>query len=538
MTIDTQRICLSAGLLLALVSSAVFADADVTPEQAVEYGRKMYMEGILPSGEPLTAVVSGDVEITGEFVVCGECHRKSGLGASEGESIAPPVVGSLLYQPLQLPVSRPPEPPVQRPAYDRETLAISIRDGISSTGEEFSMLMPRYPLSDTDMGYLIAFMESLSVGPDPGVTETDIHFATVITDDVAPDARKALLDAMNTFIEQKNTETRHESKRASSGPWHKDWRFKPYRKWVLHTWELEGPPSGWRAQLEELYAAQPVFAVLNGVSNRSWEPVHVFCEDVRLPCIFPTTDLPVVGQEDFYNVYLSRGIFTEADAVASHVADVAGSGGRVVQVYKSGDERSEAAANALSARLGDDVTTVEFGELDAPINDSNTLVAWLDASDALSAWRALQGQGLERLYLSGAILDGDEGSLDDSLREYARIAYSTELPDNTARLLARSTGWFRVKRIYSSEHQDLQANAYFTLKMTGGALNAIRLYFNRDFFLESIEHMIDNATYTSVYPRMSLAPEQRFVSKGSLIARFDEANPGKLVAVTDWVVPD
>ena len=168
-----QRICLPAGLLLTVMSSAVFADGDVTPEEAVDYGRKMYMDGILPSGEPLTAIVSGDVEISGEFVVCGECHRKSGLGASEGESIAPPVVGSLLYQPLQLPVSRPPEPPVQRPAYDRETLAISIRDGISSTGEEFSMLMPRYPLSDSDMGYLIAYMESLSVGPDPGVTETE-----------------------------------------------------------------------------------------------------------------------------------------------------------------------------------------------------------------------------------------------------------------------------------------------------------------------------------------------------------------------------
>jgi hypothetical protein len=142
------------------------------------------------------------------------------------------------------------------------------------------------------------------------------------------------------------------------------------------------------------------------------------------------------------------------------------------------------------------------------------------------------------LYLSGAILDGGEDLLDESVREVARIAYSTELPGNTARLLARSTGWFRVKRIYSSEYEEIQANAYFTMKMTGAALGAIRLYFNRDFFIESIEHMIDNATYTSVYPRMSLAPEQRFASKGSLIARFDEDTAGKLVAVTDWVVPD
>jgi len=533
-----KRILLSAGLLLVLVSSAAFADGDVTPEQAVEYGRKMYMEGVLPSGEPLTAVVSGDVEITGEFVVCGECHRKSGLGASEGESIAPPVVGSLLYEPLQLPVSRPPEPPIQRPAYDRETLAISIRDGISSTGEEFSMLMPRYPLSDADMGYLIAFMESLSVGPDPGVTETDIHFATVITDDVAPEARKALLDVMNTFIEQKNTETRHESKRASSGPWHKDWVFKNYRKWVLHTWELSGSPSEWRAQLEDLYAEEPVFAVLGGVSNSSWRPVHEFCEDEHLPCLFPTTDLPVAETEDFYNIYLSKGITTEAEAIASHLRETAGASGRIVQVYRPGNAHSETAAVAFAALFGGDIATVELGEFDTAASDSTTVVAWLDASDSNALWKTLREQGLESLYLSGAMLNGGEQRLDEALQEYARIAYSTELPGNKARLLARSTGWFRVKRIYAPEYQDIQANAYFTLKMAGGALTAIRIWFNRDFFVESIEHMIDNATYTSVYPRMSLAPEQRFASKGSLIARFDTDNPGKLVAVTEWVIPD
>ena len=57
----------------------------------------------------------------------------------------------------------------------------------------------------------------------------------------------------------------------------------------------------------------------------------------------------------------------------------------------------------------------------------------------------------------------------------------------------------------------------------------------RKILLEGIEHMVDNANYTSVYPRMSLAPEQRFVSKGCYIARLSE--DGSLVAVTDWLIP-
>jgi hypothetical protein len=534
-------ICRVTGLgtlaLLALCASAA-AENSVATEEALEFGRRIYEEGILSSGEPLTAIVANDVEITGEFVVCAECHRRSGLGASEGESIAPPVVGSLLYMDLQLPVSRPPEPPVQRPAYDYESLAVSIRDGVSSTGEEFSMLMPRYPLNDAEMGYLIAYLDSLGIGPDPGVSETEIHFATIITDDVEPAARKALLDVMQIFIAQKNTETRYETKRASSGPWHKDWVFKPYRKWVMHTWELSGPPSGWEEQLETQYAEQPVFAVLNGLTNGSWEPVHEFCESAELPCLFPTTNLPVVDREDFYTVYLSKGITMEAEAMAQHLADDDVAPGSVIQIYKAGDARSETAAAALGAALGEAMSSVELNDFEPEMTGSPVLVAWLGIDDANTLADAVRKSGAGRVYFSGSLLDRAEFSLDAELKEKAWLAYSTERPDKTARLLLRSTGWFRVKRIYAGDYEEIQANAYFTLKMTGGALNAIRIFFNREFFIESIEHMIDNATYTSVYPRMSLAPEQRFVSKGGAIARFDKNDPEKLVGVADWLVPE
>jgi len=73
------------------------------------------------------------------------------------------------------------------------------------------------------------------------------------------------------------------------------------------------------------------------------------------------------------------------------------------------------------------------------------------------------------------------------------------------------------------------------LKMAGEGVGHIRGFFSREYFLERIEHMVDNAFYTSVYPRISLAPNQRFVSKGCYIARLSE--DGSLVAVTDWLIP-
>ncbi|MCU7947347.1 MAG: hypothetical protein KZQ72_12030 [Candidatus Thiodiazotropha sp. (ex Cardiolucina cf. quadrata)] len=109
------------------------------------------------------------------------------------------------------------------------------------------------------------------------------------------------------------------------------------------------------------------------------------------------------------------------------------------------------------------------------------------------------------------------------------------MPQRLKRLLMRSTGWFKSKRIYNSDALEIQANAFFSLKVAGDALKSIRGYFYRDYFIEKVEHMIDDIPYTSIYPRVSLAPDQRFISRGFYVAGID--NNGKLVNFTDWKAP-
>ena len=534
---------LCIGLTAGMIPSTAVAD-----QESIQLGHRIYTDGVLPSGEPMTGVVNGDVEIAGDFVVCGRCHRRSGLGSIEGTSIVPIVVGEMLYDDLALPTSRPPAPPVQRPAYTRETLARSIRDGISSTGEEFSVLMPRYELSDEAMDNLLDYLESLSLKPDPGVTESDIHFVTILDDSVSESQRKALLDVLTVFFKQKNTETRYETKRKESGPWHKDWNFKPYRKWVLHVWDLSGPQSGWAGQLQAHYDEQPVFAVLNGMVGGDWQPIHDYCEQQGLPCLFPTTNLPVIDESDFYSVYFSKGISLEADVLVEHLRDQDAAGPQVLQVYRRGDSLGETAARQMDKRLGESVTSFALPEqvrmfreaLEAAHDsESTSVVAWLSEKDL----QDVSGVGSPKasqppFYVSSSFIDTPEqlpASLD---RANTFVTYTSALPADRGRLVMRSTGWLRAKRIYSQEEQTIQANAYFALKIAGGSLTFIHTFFSREYFLESIEHMIDNAIYTSIYSHMSLAPEQRFVSKGGEIVGFDSASPDKLVPVTDWLVPD
>jgi hypothetical protein len=111
------------------------------------------------------------------------------------------------------------------------------------------------------------------------------------------------------------------------------------------------------------------------------------------------------------------------------------------------------------------------------------------------------------------------------------------MPGQLTRRLARSTGWLRAKRIYAKDEKKVQANAYFSLKMAGEGLKHIRGFFNREYFIERIEHMVDNANYTSVYPHISLAPDQRFVSKGYYIAQLGSGDKARLLAVSGWLIP-
>lgn len=546
-----------AGLLVLIAGGANDAPASAPADgdagdsaRRLELGQRMYMQGTLPSGEIMTATVGGDIAVTGEQAICGACHRRSGLGSSEGQEVVPAVTGDLLYEPLRLPTSKPPAAPLLRPAYTDETLKRAIRDGIDANGTGLSPFMPRYPLTDEQLDILIEYLKTLSASRAPGVTENEMHFATIVTDSVPPETREALLDVMRLFFEQKNTETRYESKRAEHPPWHKEWIFGPYRKWVLHVWDLEGPGETWAGQLEARYREQPVFAVLSGVAQGSWKPVHDFCEREQIPCLFPTTDLPVIDAEAFYSVYLSKGVALEAESIVQHLADEDSLGKAVVQVWREGDPTGEAAAaslqDALTAR-GGQAKNIPLG-VDAPPDDAfwrsvlneatgAVTVLWLGASDIHPVWAHLgDGGGPARIFLSTTAYGSEPERVPAAARDRVFFVHAYELPSRLPRLLARSTGWLRAKRIYAPAERRVQANAFFALKIAGAVVAYIRGFFNREYFLESVEHMVDNASYTSVYPRVSLAPEQRFVSKGAYIARPSDGD-GSLVEVTDWLIP-
>ena len=341
-------LCL-ATLLSTVVSTAAGNDSPVSglsQEETLRLGERIYRDGILPSGEPTTATVPGGISVEGSMFSCVSCHLRSGLGSLEGEILTPPTNGNVLYKPWDsmqeiakqwsggmgaskkrymhyLTRGRGGDFP-KRPAYTDETLADAIRGGANPDGREFNGVMPRYTFGERDMAILIAYLKSLSKYSSPGVTETTIRFATVITEEVSRKERDEMLLPLERYLRIYNNRKPNKSViRERAGVEGEAPRIvaDPALPQVsLARWELKGSPETWREQLEEYYRKEPVFALLGGITTKEWRPVHEFSEDHAIPCLFPITDLPVVPSNGWYTLYFSKGFYQEGETAARHLA--------------------------------------------------------------------------------------------------------------------------------------------------------------------------------------------------------------------------
>jgi hypothetical protein len=521
-----------AALTLLLAGSAQAATGD---------GERIYREGILPSGEPLRGLREAGVAIEGHTAACMNCHRRSGMGVNEGRIVIPPVAGKYLLRPGERPL---PEAAIQTAGttvtrherYDDGKLARAIRDGINADGKPLSYLMPRFALSDVDSAVLVEYLKSLSSEDAPGVTQGELNFATIVTPDADPAERNGMIDVLTHFFANKNAfERGHDPPLVSARRIH----YRVVRKWRLHVWELTGAPDTWDQQLHVRLQAEPVFAVISGVGGRDWTPVHRFCEHDRVPCLFPNVELPVVSESDFYPVYFSRGVLLEADLIRRELERVAHAPGRrLVQVYRRGDI-GEAAAHALRGGSDDWVdlpleATRRSGDLrnalDA-VRADDTVVLWLRGDDL----RELPPQPPKgAVFASGVMAGLEDAPLPASWRAATRFAYPVDLPNRRAVRLAYELTWFKTQHIPVVAER-VQVDTFVACQVLSEAVGHSFGDLVPDYLIEQIENMISLKLIDGFYPRLGLAPGQRFASKGGYLVRLTA--PGTVVADTDWSVP-
>jgi len=485
----------------------------------IQQGKRIYREGILSSGEFVTGVAEADIVLNGSQVACANCHRRSGMGTNEGQTVIVPVTHEFLFQPKILgrkgQAVYTTEGLGTRPAYNTQTLIRAIRQGVDPAGHSFDRLMPHFNLPDNDAEALVAYLNTLRSSGSPGVDKTHIHFATILTENVDDNRKKAMLDVLQTFFKEKNAGTRLETRRSKYAPWHRDWKYQSYRKWALHVWELKGEAETWPEQLEDYYRQQPVFAILNGLVDGGWKPIHQFCEKNELPCLFPNTDEPVISDSDYYTFYFSQGMTLEADVLTKFLNSEknASSPRKLIQVYRKGG-KGEIAAKRMQLNLSTNKHVAVFNK---PIlsevhpdkkfwqsffkkHAKSEIILWLNTEDLASISELQAKDKLPlRLFVSSTLVPEWSTVFSAIRNTNVNAMHPYQLPSAMTAHQIRVNTWLRGRKIASKE-VEIQSNAFFTVRAVGRAVMHLRDKFSRDYFIELIEHVTEKMFVSSVYP--------------------------------------
>lgn len=532
--------------VLLLCAARLSESANIDPVTA---GEAIYQHGVLPSGQPLTAHRENGVELSGADAACINCHRRSGLGTVEGRNTIPPITGRYLFHPRAATLEDLDLPYVDGLRADREpytdtTLARAIREGVATDGHPLSYLMPQFALDDAAMSDLIAYLKQMTVTQVPGVTDTVLHFATIITPDADAVQRQGMLSVLDGYFKDKNAFTRAQSPRLHTS---RKIMFRVNRTWQLHVWELTGAPDTWEAQLHQHLINEPVFAVISGIGGKTWAPVHRFCQHEAVPCLFPNVELPINAEQDFYSLYFSKGVLLEAQLIAQQlkVRSRTSVVRRLVQIVRAGDV-GEPAAQALMNVLSDEtvkVITRTLGtkaakrELSAAFKDidsNDVVVLWLRPADVAALAEVPPKAGM--VFMSGEMGGLESAPLPATWRATTRIAYPFDLPEQRRVRLDYPLGWFTLRHIPIVDER-IQADTYLAVGLLAETLSHMVDTFERDYLIERMEGMLEHRIITGYYPRLALASGQRFASKGGYLVQFKNPSGSKLTAVSDWLVP-
>lgn len=538
-----RNVVLAAAALLC--AATAWAEAVNDPAAA---GKALYREGVGSDGSPVTAVVQGDVEASGTNLACVNCHKYSGLGASEGGLRAVPVTGPALFEPElpnQVNLTRP------RTVYSDETATRAIVDGIGADGRVLDPLMPRYRLSGEDAAALVAYLRGLGAGPSPGVGETEVELATIVSADAPPAEREAVIAVLQRFAAIKNSGTRQEQRRAAASRRHPfgEKHVRAFRSWNLSVWTLEGPASTWAAQLDALYAARPPFAVISGTAGADWAVVHGFCERRELPCILPVTDLPSDTQPGHFTIYYSAGVRLDASVTARSIAQGHEPGTRTLVAYTD-DARGRAAFEAFREAATDDVraglvahpvaaaiqpTPGDWRKLLAS-ERPGVLVAWLPPPQlAVLAAAASAADALpRRVYTAASFTDWKELHAPETFEQRVLHVYPYSLPAEPGLSGApREEAWL-ISQGLGSLARAPAAQALFACHAVGEAMAGMADNYSREYLIESLEHMLDGTGMTTLYPVTTLGTSQRFLVRGAYVVRLAQDATARYVPA-GWV---
>ena len=587
------------GMLVAIACMPALAQQmEPAPYElaVVEQGRKIYVEGVLGSGAPLSGMRRSGEQLSGRDAACIRCHRASGMGSVEGNVRVAPISSRFMFpKPGEMPMANTDgihgkALSQAHAAYSDEILDSTLKSGINISGRQLSVLMPQFALTQPDLVALRAYLSVLSRDYSPGVTKDVIHFATVITPDVSASRRALFKQMLLSAVQGKNTSTSPRKRYMTSAA---SFVTQSERRWDVDLWELSGPPESWEAQLNALYADKPVFALLSGLSEGTWAPMDAFCRKQQMPCWFPSVRASGAG-ESAVGLYFSDGLVLDAKVLAAYFE--AQPARRVMQFYAADGAVAAATLRDAMAKVQPLATDHLLHAAEGPLlakalqgsRAEDAMVLWL-GPDAVLPLMHSSAPPRAKVYLAAPLWsDADLARLPSNWQKSLKLVYPYELPRQRQSNLAYLHAWLKLRDIPLVD-EVLQSELFFSLNLMTDTLQDMIDNLFRDYLVERAEDNIGKRetskaeqetrdrkalgrlgraavssetangmvvveaadaqaaqrlafglgeSYgTTVYPKLTLGPGQHFASRGAYVLAVPELLGESVLDPSAWIVP-
>ena len=521
-----QRTDLIKALLLAaglyFVSLAGYAADELSPAEA--RGKHIYTEGESTSSRIITATVSpSEAPASASILPCIQCHGVDGRGIG---IISPDINWDVLVDP-----AGHEHPQRKHGPYDRSTFAKAIVEGVDPAGNEFEATMPRYTMSDADVGDLIAYLKHVDTERDPGLSATNIRIGTVLPTEgqlgMAGIAMRIVIEAYFDFVN------------VTGGVHGRDLEL------VVGGWGGDDTPAFWQAQ--DLVSNETPFALIAAYLPGYEAELSGLVDEQKLPLIGPHT-LMGTGGTGRYEFFLQAGLAEQGAALVEAVLSQA----RIAQADQPklgvvfprmrGFEELVDTAVERAARHGDERVTV------VPYDADNF--------DVASAVAALRNAGSEAILFLGAAPEfvelGTRASelgwkptlmapgiraepgvfqIPESFAGEVYLAYASLPPDHTP----------DGRNLFEALHRDRGLNyresisqiaAFSAARVLVEALEKVGPDLSREKLIETLEGMED--FQPGLTAAVSFGPNRRMGPGGAYVVRADLVN-GRLDGESFWI---
>ena len=532
----------AAGFLLFL---ALLAPALAQPApDPLRWGERMYREGLLPSGAPMRAIQAQGEPVPGTAYACAGCHLRSGLGSEDERLTVPPINAARLFNPrylifpdlngqerAELPAAA--RDALRRPAYTEATLLKALREGVDPAGHALKPAMPRYILDDPQAAALAGYLKGLCADLSPGVTGTTLRFATVVTEGVPAQQREAMLATLRHEVELHNMAYERSIKRRYPAFAMKA-MILPMRKWILDVWELKGAPDTWRSQLQARDQAAPALALVAGMTDLDWGPVHAFCQERGIPCVLLLTEFPDRVHGGACTIYFSGGYYAEGAAAGERAADILQIRDgqpkpqviQVIQDSREGRTMAQGFREAMAQRGEPAALEVMAPEaaLTGPFlarllaeHRGETILALWTGPEVFPALAQLPaGAQAVQVFMSGLHLKESIWDLPEVARPFTLLTYPYRLP-RPPNVKPGTSGPVLVLPPPAGDELLVRARTHRAIQVLDEGVRGMARDFYRDNLLDRIG-LIEDRTDTE-YPRLNFSPGRPWLSTGSLLVQ-------------------